>query len=128
MDRITTQWLERAEYDLGSAETLFKSGRHLYVAFMCQQCIEKAIKAEIASKGKTPPYLHNLLRLAETASLMDILDENQRLLLADLNPYYIKARYGEYKDSLSKICDAGKAAQFIRETKGFFSWLKARIK
>ena len=38
-------WLDIADYDLGTAEDLFKSKRWLYVAFMCHQVIEKTLKA-----------------------------------------------------------------------------------
>jgi HEPN domain-containing protein len=37
-------WLDIAQYDLDSASDNFKVGRWLYVAFMCQQAIEKLVK------------------------------------------------------------------------------------
>ena len=46
MDRITKQWIERAEYDLETARSLLHSKRYLYVSFMCQQCMVKN-KAQI---------------------------------------------------------------------------------
>ena len=36
-----TYWLELADYDLESANAMFKTGRWFYVVFMCQQAIEK---------------------------------------------------------------------------------------
>ena len=128
MDVITKQWVERAEYDLETADHLLASGRYLYVAFMCQQTLEKIIKANIAAAGKTPSYVHHLLRLAEEGGFLDTMEDNHRLLLADLNPYYIKARYGEYKDKLASVCTQEKAKRFFRETKELVKWLKARIK
>ena len=125
---MTQQWLERADYDLETARSLLKSQRHLYVAFMCQQCIEKNLKAFISSKGSLPPFVHNLPRLAEEASLLSELSEEDQQLLADLNPYYIKARYGEYKDALSKICTADRAAYFLKQTEDLTQWLKQKIK
>ncbi len=128
MDKITQQWLERAEYDLKTAESLFRIKNYLYVAFMCQQSLEKLLKANIASQGKLPPFVHNLLRLAEESNLLEMLSKEHRNLLADMNPYYIKARYGEYKDSLYNICTFAKAKYFLTSTKELFLWLKARIK
>lgn len=128
MHSVTKQWMERSEYDLETAEALLKSGRHLYVAFMCEQCIEKIIKAHMTSSGKKPPLIHNLLRLSEEAGLVKEMTEVRKLFLADLNPFYIKARYGEYKDALSKICDAEKAADFLAKTEDFVKWLKPEIK
>lgn len=37
-------WLDIAQYDLETAVANYKSGRYLYVAFMCQQSIEKVVK------------------------------------------------------------------------------------
>lgn len=125
---VTKQWIERAEYDLETAESLLKSKRYLYVAFMCQQCLEKLLKAYTTSIGNDPSFIHNLLRLAEESGLTTEMVEDQKLLLADLNPFYIKARYGEYKDALSRVCTAETAAQFLRSTGDFVKWLKPKIK
>lgn len=38
-------WIERAEYDLETAKAMQQTGRYLYVGFMCQQTVEKALKA-----------------------------------------------------------------------------------
>lgn len=95
---------------------------------MCQQTLEKYLKSYLTSLGKTPPFLHNLPRLAEEAALLSDLSEEQQRILADLNPYYIKARYGEYKNALSKVCTAAMAAHFLKKTEELAQWLKARIK
>ena len=34
-------WIEVADYDMETAETLYNGRRWLYVAFMCHQAIEK---------------------------------------------------------------------------------------
>lgn len=128
MDLVTQQWLERAEYDLETARSLLQSQRYLYVAFMCQQTLEKYLKAFISSLSKVPPFLHNLPRLAEEAVLLSDLTEEHQKLLADLNPYYIKARYGEYKNALAKVCTAGKAADFLKKTEELAKWLRAKIR
>jgi len=128
MDIVTKQWIERAEYDLETARNLLSSGRYLYVAFMCQQAIEKTIKANIAAKGNMPSFVHNLLRLAEEAGIFETMENRYQLLLADLNPYYIKARYGEYKDELASVCTKDKANRFFKGTEELLKWLKAKIK
>ena len=38
-------WIDIADYDMDTAETLYSGGRWLYVAFMCHQVIEKTLKA-----------------------------------------------------------------------------------
>ena len=37
-------WIDIAEYDYDTAEVMLKSGRRLYVAFMCHQVVEKCSK------------------------------------------------------------------------------------
>jgi len=128
MDSITQQWLERADYDLETAKSLLSSQRYLYVAFLCQQTLEKTLKAYLSFQGSTPPFVHNLPRLAEAAGLLQEIKIEHQQLLADLNPYYIKARYGEYKDSLSKVCKEEQAKDFLQKTEGFVLWLKQKIK
>lgn len=94
MDHLSEQWVERAQYDLDTADAMFKAGRFLYVLFCCQQAIEKALKAVIVRKtGELPPRIHNLLRLAEVAGIES--GQKQTHLLTRLSSYYIQSRYPE---------------------------------
>jgi len=99
----STYWTERAEYDLETAKAMQQTGRYLYVGSMCQQTIEKALKAVIAKKGIFPPKTHDLLRLVESAGLNTILNEEQNHLLDELHPLNIEARYPSHKEMLSHI-------------------------
>lgn len=128
LDSITLQWIERADYDFETARSLLKSGRYLYVAFMCQQCTEKYLKAFISSTGEMPPFIHNLARLAEISGLLKDLPKELQMFLANLNPYYIKARYGEYKESLSKVCNEQQARLFLDKTEEMIKWLKQKMR
>lgn len=38
------EWFEQAEYDIKSADVMFKGGRYIYSIFLCYLCIEKALK------------------------------------------------------------------------------------
>jgi HEPN domain-containing protein len=68
-DKIIKNWESLAEYDIVSAKVMLEAGRYLYVAFMCQQSVEKMLKAcFVNEKKKTPPYTHNLIRIAEELS------------------------------------------------------------
>jgi HEPN domain-containing protein len=68
------RWLERADYDLGTAEAMLGAGRYIYAVFMCQQALEKGLKAAIAFRGREVPPIHNLRRLAEGAGLLAEMD------------------------------------------------------
>lgn len=116
MDKIVKHWVERSQYDLDTAKIMFDTGRYLYVAYMCQQSIEKMIKAIIAQQGKENYPIHNLNRLAGIAEINRELTSDQFNFLAELTPYHIEARYGDYKESLSEIIDAKKAEYVYKKT------------
>ena len=128
MDKIVAHWVERSKYDLDTAKVMLDTGRYLYVAYMCQQTVKKLLKAIIAQHGKENFPIHNLNRLAEIASISNELTSEQFNLLAELTPYHIEARYGDYKESLSEIINDKEAEQVYRKTKGIYKWLYQKIK
>ena len=128
MDKIIEHWMERSQYDLDTAKVMLDTGRYLYVAYMCQQTIEKILKAIIAWQGKENFPIHNLNRLAEIASLKNELNSDQFNFLADLTPYHIEARYGDYKESLSEIISEASAQQIYKKTQEIHEWLCQKIK
>ena len=74
--KIIDNWLSLAKYDLATAQDMLKAKRYLYVAFMCQQAIEKILKAcYVKQHTSTPPYTHNLLRLIKDLSFKDEMGE-----------------------------------------------------
>jgi HEPN domain-containing protein len=126
MDKYVSQWLERSNYDLETAKAMLDAGRYLYVAYMCQQAIEKLLKAIIAQHGKENLPIHNLNRLAELAELRGELAAEQVDLMAELTAYNIEARYGDYKESLSEVVDFQKAKTLYAQTQDLFQWLYAK--
>lgn len=69
-EKDVRSWLDASRYDLETARALLKSRRYLYVLFMCQQAIEKILKACATVKtGEFPPRIHNLARLGELGAL-----------------------------------------------------------
>ena len=127
MDKIVSHWVERSEYDLATARAMLDTARYLYVGYMCQQAIEKILKAIIAQQNKENPPIHNLNRLAEIASIRNELSPEQFAFLAELTPYCIEARYGDYKGSISEIIDKKKASEVFKRTQEIFQWLYRKI-
>ena len=127
MDRIVAHWVERSEYDLDTAKAMLDTGRHLYVGYMCQQTVEKLLKAMIAHQNKENLPIHNLNRLAEVAEISDLLSSEQITFLAELTPFCIEARYGDFKESLSEIINREKAGIIYRKTREMFEWLYQKI-
>ncbi len=127
MDNIVAHWVERAEYDLGTAKAMLDTGRYLYVGYMCQQAAEKLLKAIIAQQNKENLPIHNLSRLVEVAEIKNHLNSEQFNFLAELTPYCIEARYGDFKESLSEIINEQKAKEIYEKTQEIFKWLYREI-
>ncbi len=92
MKQTTKEWLIAAEDDILSAKKLIDEERLTnIVAFHCQQCLEKTLKAIIEEKNIPSIKSHDLLRLINITNIQ--LDENSTLLLSTINEVYIDARY-----------------------------------
>ena len=126
--KIVDNWLSLAEYDLATAQDLSKAKKYLYVAFMCQQAIEKILKACYVKQHKsTPPYTHNLLRLVKDLSFKDEIGDEMMAAIEELNSYYVESRYTEDIEELSKLLTEAKAVSVLNSTKELFEWIKARL-
>jgi len=121
-------WLSLAEYDLTTAEAMLQAGRLLYVGFMCQQAIEKILKAcFVKYRGVTPPYTHNLLRLIAELSWEEEIGERTLEILETLNSYYIESRYTEDIQELAKALTETKASQILKSTRELFGWIRSKL-
>ena len=88
----TIEWLRQSEYDIGTAEAMYNSGRYVYTAFMCQLAVEKILKGLIVERtGDTPPKTRNLIHLAKIAKVE--LPESQLEFIAVLNMAGVGTRY-----------------------------------
>ena len=126
--KIIKNWIALAEYDFETAKAMMKSGRYLYVAFTCQQTIEKTLKAlYVKEKDETPPYTHNLIKLLSDLSVSSKIDEEKRKFMEILNSYYIESRYTEEIKEISKMLTGKKAKEILSKTKELFLWLKEKI-
>ena len=100
----------------------------MYVAFMCQQAIEKILKAcYVKQYNSTPPYTHNLLRLVKELNFKDEMGDEMMADIEDLNSYYIESRYTEDIEELSKLLTEVKAVSVLNSTKELFGWIRARL-
>ena len=127
-EKIIKNWISLAKYDLETAEAMLNAGRYLYVAFMCQQAIEKILKAcYVKEFNDTPPYTHNLLRLAKELSFFSKIGSDKLEHVEVLNAYYIESRYTEELGELVAVLTEEKAREILDSTKGLFEWLKYQI-
>lgn len=121
---ISQKWLEQVDEDILAAESLFNSGRWLYIGFLCHQAIEKLIKAYwFATREDEPIYLHNHFRLLEGCGLKSELNDEQRRFIEIMAPMYIAGRYPEYKSQVARMLNDKGSAYIIEKTKEFKSWI-----
>ncbi|MBI5399900.1 HEPN domain-containing protein [Candidatus Saganbacteria bacterium] len=118
-------WMENAEYDLQTAEVMHSSARYAYTAFMCQQTLEKILKAiYLKNNNAEAPRSHNLSYLLGMCNIN--AQENDVNLLAELSTYYLEGRYPTYKEKISKLINKDKSQNLLNQTKELFKWLKSQ--
>lgn len=103
------EWLKQAEYDLDTAEVMFKSGKYIYTIFMCHLSIEKALKGIYVKKlEKDPPKVHNLNYLCEMAEIVlpvkfqDFIDNLNNLSVPTRYPDELERLLRDYKKDITK--------------------------
>jgi HEPN domain-containing protein len=121
-------WVDIADYDLKTAKAMLDTMRYLYVGFMCHQVIEKILKALYTKlKNDTPPYTHNLNKLADLCGLFNELNKKQLTFLDFMNPMNIQARYPSYKDKVYKSLNKKIVLKIFNNTKEFVKWVKKKL-
>ena len=124
MAPASEQWMNRAKYDLETAQAMFDSGRYLYVLFCCQQAVEKALKSIISLQmQEMPPRIRHLKRLSEIAGLE--MDESRIEFLRELSSYYIQSRYPEEIPNLSSQISQKETQRVLEQTQEIVQWISS---
>lgn len=125
-EKDVKSWVDASRYDLETAKSLLKSRRYLYVLFMCQQAIEKILKARATVKTQEfPPRIHNLARLGELAALE--FSEEERRLLERLSLYYLQSRYPPEIQALAKKVSRLIAVSHLEQTEALWRRLSKQL-
>jgi len=120
------EWFEQAEYDLGTAKVMFKTGRYIYTVFMYHLCIEKALKGLYAKKfEKNPPKVHDLIYLIKEIGLEIPLTHQDFLKV--LNELSMPTRYPDDLRRILKEYDKGRTKSILNQTEGLFLWSKKKL-
>jgi len=119
-------WIEGSEDDFEAMTAMFDSKRYSWSLFIGHLMIEKLLKAYFVKvKSDYPPFIHNLLRLAEKADL--VLTEDKREQLVTITAFNINARYDDYKMSFKKQCTPEFTSVWIDKLKELRIWIKGLI-
>jgi len=116
-------WQTGAEEDWDVAKQLIESNKIRHGLFFLHMALEKILKAHICRNIKdVAPRTHNLVRLAELSGI--VLEQKQKDLLAEINPFNIEGRYPEVWSAVPSRNEAGTLRQ---RTKELFEWLKNQL-
>jgi HEPN domain-containing protein len=119
-------WLDIAHYDLATADAMFGAGRYLYVAFMCEQAIEKLRKGlYVLYRDDDVPRVHSISQIVKRFenSLAVTATDEQYQFFNRLSSFYLEGRYPEYTQKLSALLNRQEAQEIVHKTREAFSWL-----
>ncbi len=126
-DKIVNYWLDSSDDDFDTMMAMYDSKRYSWSMFIGHLMIEKLLKAlYVKVNNEFPPFIHNLLRLAEKCNL-DLNEENT-LFFVTVTAFNINARYDDYKMSFQKTCTPEFSAKWIEEIKTKRLWMKEFVK
>jgi len=126
MKKGVENWLNSAQYDLETAEHMFKAGRYIYTVFMCHLSLEKVMKAKVEEiTDTTPPKTHDLEYLLGLGELSP--DKDMEKFLVELSNLSVVTRYPSDFQRMLGDFSKGRAESILIKTKEVFQWIKKSI-
>ncbi|MCH7755267.1 HEPN domain-containing protein [candidate division KSB1 bacterium] len=123
MKKATRNWIATSEYDIETAEHMLKSGRYVYVVFMCHLSVEKLLKGLVAeTQEDLPPKTHNLRYLVKLSKIE--IPEEHATILDVLNTTSIPTRYPEDIEKLLEKFPKEVVKNYFNQTKKLRKWLR----
>jgi HEPN domain-containing protein len=119
-------WLQSSDRDFQTMIHLLEKGDFTWSLFIGHLVLEKLLKAwYVWHIDSTPPFIHDLVRLAEKGGLP--LDEHQKDLLDTVSTFNIRARYDDYKMEFYKKCSKEFTQNWTDVIKDFRKWLREKL-
>jgi HEPN domain-containing protein len=126
MNKSPNEWLKQADYDMSTAEYMFRGGRYFYAVFMCHLSIEKALKGLYRERlNEQPPRVHNLVYMLNKMSIKP--PEPIGRFLVKLNEASVVTRYPEDIRRLQKDFTKKIVKDILSEGKGALKWIKTQF-
>ncbi len=124
MNRLTKEWVQKAEADWLSANSLNDTASsrrrplHDSICFHCQQAAEKYLKALLQELGTVVPRTHDLEDLHDLLRARDSTLAGLRQACSILTPYAVEYRYpgasAKKRQAHAAIGHAGKVRAAVR--------------
>ena len=131
-------WLMLSDYDLGTIDALIQGERWVYVAYLCQQAVERQLKGMyVYFMEAEPPKTHNVnflfskiigseaFRSQTDSARLEARKNECEDFLMDVMFYYMSDYPFSYKNITNRFVDQSLALELHGKTKDFVSWLRA---
>jgi HEPN domain-containing protein len=128
MDRAVAYWVRISRRDIGSAAVLFQAGDTDNALFLCQQAVEKALKALVQTTlDDPPPKIHSLMRLAVLAGVWDEMEPERQAKIHAVDPYVTAGRYPPAEAQLSMPASDEELQRILSDCREMVEWLLAHL-
>ena len=125
-EKLIKYWIESSNDDYDTMLDMYQAKRYSWSLFIGHLMIEKLLKAlYVHIKSDFPPYIHNLLRLAEKSGIK--IDHKTKEQLVTITAFNINARYDDYKMSFKKRCTPEFTAEWIEKLTVLRKWIMQLI-
>ena len=125
-EKLIQYWLDSSDDDYETMIAMFDSKRYNWSLFIGHLMIEKLMKAlYVKVKSDYPPFIHNLVRLAEKADVK--LNEDRKKQLVTITAFNINVRYDDYKMSFKRKCTPDFTLEWIDKIKDLRIWIRELI-
>ncbi|MFA6729772.1 MAG: HEPN domain-containing protein [Eubacteriales bacterium] len=131
-------WLMLSDYDLATIDCLVKGERWVYVAFLCQQSVERQLKGMyLYYNNAEAPKTHNVnflfLKIVNSEKLsahpeIERFNEGRAAcedFLIDLMFYFISDYPFSYKNIMNRFVNKDNALALLEKTKETLVWLRS---
>ena len=123
-EKVKDYWIVESEYDLKVAWDTFNAENYSYALFFGHLSVEKVLKAiYVDRKKENAPFIHDLLRLAETSGIY--LDQNQSNRFFEITAFNLESRYPDKNRSFRKRCTKDFTKKWLIEIEEIHRWLKS---
>lgn len=125
-EKLINYWIDSSDEDYETMIDMYNSKRYSWSLFIGHLMLEKLLKALYVNlKSDYPPYIHNLLRLAEKADIK--VNNDIKKQLVTITAFNINARYDDYKMSFKNRCTPEYTAEWIDKLKVLRKWMKELV-
>lgn len=125
MRKEAGRWWQQALKDLQSAEKNIQVEEYYLVAFLCQQAVEKGLKALYIDRlGESPGATHSLLFLGKKVEI----PAEFLTFLRKMTPDFVLARYPDAADGLPyELYDRDIAKERLDFAKKVLEWIQGQL-